>query len=174
MFHVARLPVLLLAVAAVAGCGNGGTSGSSPPSTAVVASVADGDTLRLADGRRVRLVQIDAPEEGSECYADRAAAALARLAPPGTGVRLEADPGLDGVDRFGRLLRYVIVEGRIANLALVRSGAASPYFYRGERGAHAEALMAAATEARAAGRGLWGACPGTPLAPGRAVDTGPA
>ena len=33
-----------------------------------VASVSDGDTLTLRDGRRIRLIQIDTPELGSgEC-----------------------------------------------------------------------------------------------------------
>lgn len=133
----------------------------------------DGDTILLASGDRVRLVQIDAPELGSECYGDEAAAVLARLAPPGTELRLEADPLLDRVDRHGRLLRYVVADGLDLNLELVRLGAAAPYFYRGERGRKAAALAAAASRARAAGLGLWGACPGTPLVPGRAVAAGP-
>ena len=42
---------------------------------AVVARVIDGDTVELVDGRRVRLVQIDTPEKGTECYGDEASAA---------------------------------------------------------------------------------------------------
>ena len=59
------------------------------------------------------------------------------------------------------------------NLELVRRGAAAPYFFRGERGRFAEALLGAAREARAARRGLWGRCPETELDPERQVDTGP-
>jgi micrococcal nuclease len=58
------------------------------------------------------------------------------------------------------------------NLALVRAGAAAPYFYGGDRGRYADALMRAAIDAKAARRGLWGACPRTRLDPYRAVDTG--
>jgi micrococcal nuclease len=57
-------------------------------------------------------------------------------------------------------------------LQLVKRGAAAPYFYSGDRGKHAGRLISEAQRARAAKRGLWGACPGTRLDPYRAVDTG--
>jgi micrococcal nuclease len=138
--------------------------------------VPDGDTVWLANGERVRLVQIDAPEaQGSEreCYGAAARAVLRRLAPPGTTVRVEADPRLDQVDRFGRLLRYVF-RGRVnLNLELVREGAATVWFYRGDRGRYASAFLRAAREARAARRGLWGACPRTPFDPYHGANTAP-
>jgi len=134
--------------------------------------VRDGDTILLADGVRVRLIQVDAPELGVECWGDEAAAALGRLVRRGTALRLEADSHLDAVDRHGRLLRYAHAGGRNVNVELVRLGAAAPYFYRGERGRHADELLAAARAARAARRGLWAACPETALRPERALDTG--
>ncbi len=139
----------------------------------IVASVYDGDTLTLTNGRRVRLLQIDTPELGSgECYSRAARTALVALAPPGARVALEPDPALDRVDRYGRLLRYVVRGGTNVNLELVRRGAAAPYFYRGERGRHAAALLRAAQQARAGRTGLWKACPSTALDPTRAVATG--
>ena len=114
------------------------SSASRTQEAAVVASVTDGDTLRLRDGRRVRLLQIDTPELGSrECYSRAARTALLGLAPPGKPIVLESDPALDRVDRYGRLLRYVKRNGVNVNLELVRRGAAAPYFYRGERGRYA-------------------------------------
>ena len=81
---------------------------------------------------------------------------LARLIPPGTTVTLESDPPLDRVDRYGRLLRYVRAGGRNVNVDLVRRGAATVYFYRGERGRYASASSRrragrAARQARAVG-----------------------
>ena len=102
-----------------------------------MARISDGDTLRLADGRRIRLVQIDAPEREVECFGNAATKALARLAPVGSTIELERDPALDDLERNGRLLRYVRVGGVDLNLELVRLGAAAPYFYRGARGARA-------------------------------------
>jgi micrococcal nuclease len=126
---------------------------------AQLARVVDGDTIELAGGARVRLLQIDTPELGSgECYSRAAAKELRRLVPAGTAISLEADAPLDLVDRYGRLLRYVHAGGRNVNLELVRRGAATVYLYRGERGRYAAQLLAAGRAARARRLGLWGAC----------------
>ena len=136
--------------------------------------VIDGDTVVLANGAHVRLVQIDAPEaQERECYGAQSRAFLRRLLPPGTTVRLEADARLDQVDRYGRLLRYVFRGATNVNLELVRQGAATVWFYRHDRGRYAVQLYRSALAARAAHRGLWGACPGTPFDPYHAADTGP-
>jgi micrococcal nuclease len=163
----------LLALAATSVGGPESSRAATSVEGGVVASVYDGDTIRLRDGRRVRLLQIDTPELGSgECYSRAARSALLRLVPVGSRVTLTADPRLDRVDRYGRLLRYVWRGSSHVNLALVRSGAAAPYFYRGERGRYAAAIVSAATQARVARRGLWKACPAARLDPDRAVDTG--
>lgn len=158
---------LLLAVA-------GASGRTATPRTAVVASITDGDTLRLASGDRVRFLQIDTPELGTgECYSRAARTALLQRVPVGSRVELEVDPRLDRVDRYGRLLRYVHRGTMNVNVALVRAGAAAPYFYGGERGRYAARLLAEARRARAARRGLWGACPSAVLDPSAQVETGP-
>jgi micrococcal nuclease len=139
--------------------------------TAKVAKVLDGDTIVLADGRHVRLVQLDAPEtDEGECYAREAEQVLARLIPPGTEVELETDPALDQSDRFGRTLAYVRKEGADINLELVRRGAASAWFYEGDPGRYARDFLRAAGEAKRRRRGLWGACPQTRFDPLRPVE----
>lgn len=140
----------------------------------MVAWVNDGDTLTLRDGRKVRLLQVDAPELSSECYGRPASRALVSLAPKGTRVKLVPDARLDAVDRHGRLLRYVFVGRQNLNVELVRRGAASPYFFRNVRGRYAGLLMDAVEAARNARRGYWGACPGAELNPGIGSVTGPA
>ena len=142
---------------------------SSPSVT--VGEVLDGDTIRLDDGTRVRLVQIDAPERRGECYGRQAQRALRSILPAGTDMRLVADPALDERDRFGRQLRYVFKGTRNVNLLLVRQGVAAPWFFEGERGRYASLLLAAARTARAARRGLWRACPATVLNPFDALAT---
>ncbi|MBD0330305.1 MAG: thermonuclease family protein, partial [Thermoleophilia bacterium] len=139
-----------------------------------VARVADGDTIELTGGARVRLVQVDAPELGSgECYSRKAATALRSLIPAGAPVRLERDPRLDGVDRYARLLRYVHRGTVNVNVELVRRGAATVWFYDGPRGRHAARLRAAGRAARPARRGLWGACRAVwnPYAPATTAPT---
>jgi endonuclease YncB( thermonuclease family) len=123
----------------------------------------------------VRLVQIDTPEVffGVECYGREASDVTERLLPPGTRVRLLVEPATDRVDRFGRLLRYVmrVRDGVNVNVRLVALGAAAPYFYEGTRGRFAARLEALARQARARGLGLWGACPRSPYDPYQSVDT---
>lgn len=137
--------------------------------------VADGDTVTLTNGARVRLVQIDSPEVyfGTECYGRQASAVTKRLLRPGTAVLLSAEPSTDRVDQYGRLLRYIIraQDGLNVNIRLVAVGAAAPYFYHGRRGRYAAVLDRLARRARAAHRGLWGACPWTPYDPDHAVQT---
>ena len=124
-----------------------------------MARIGDGDSFELEGGDRVRLLQIDAPELGEgECYSREALGELRRLLPSRQMIELEADPGLDDIDRFGRLLRYVHVAGSNVNVELVRRGAATPWFFEGARGRYAGDLLAAAASAKAERRGMWGAC----------------
>ena len=146
---------------------------SRPHAALAVDRVIDGDTIVVSSGAHVRLVQIDTPELSSgECYATAARSTLARLLPVGTRIRLELDPRLDHVDRYGRTLAYVRKGAENVNLTLVARGAASVWFYEGARGRYASALMRAARAAKSAKRGLWKACPGTQLDPLHGVDTG--
>ncbi len=147
---------------------------SAPGPFVRIQYVIDGDTVVLANGEHVRLVQIDTPEvQSHECYGAQARALLRRLAPPGATVRIDRDPRLDDVDRYGRLLRYLFRGPTNLNLELVRQGAATVWLYGHERGRYADALLEAARTARSQHRGLWGACPGTPFDPYHAADTGP-
>ena len=139
--------------------------------------VADGDTVDLTNGAKIRHVQIDTPEVyfSPECYGKQASAITKSLLPPGTRVRLAVEPATDRVDEYGRLLRYVIRarDGLNVNVYLVRVGAAAPYFYDGRRGRYAALLDRLARRARARHLGLWAACPRTPYDPERGVATGP-
>jgi micrococcal nuclease len=170
----AKLALLTAAVVmAVAVVGSqlqaGGADAAEAPSPArfVVSEVIDGDTIRLANGTRVRLLQINAPElrPVAQCHADLSRLYLARLID--RPVRLEPDPALDRIDDHGRELAYVFVGRKNVNVAMVRRGAAHVFFDRGERGRYAKRLARAEREARAAGRGLWRACWQTAVEPVR-------
>jgi endonuclease YncB( thermonuclease family) len=146
-----------------------------PPGWEAVDHVADGDTIVLRGDVTVRLVQIDTPEVyfHPECFGEQASAETKELLHRGTLVRLVSDPATASTDVYGRLLRYVVrQDGLNVNLRLVADGAAAPYFFEGVRGRYASELMQDAEAARVAGKGLWGACPGTPLAMDAGVSTG--
>ena len=98
--------------------------------TARVVAVHDGDTITVKfDGRseKVRLIGIDSPElhDERQAYRDAAYAArsFARSLLGGETVVLEAEPRQGDRDRYGRLLRYVILDdGTNVNEVLVRKG----------------------------------------------------
>jgi endonuclease YncB( thermonuclease family) len=167
--------VVLVALLALGLLGASG-SPAAPSGLARIDHVADGDTVDLTNGDKIRLVQIDTPEVyfGVECYGPQASTETKRLLPPGTLVRLTTEPATDSVDSYGRLLRYVIraSDGLNVNVALVARGDAAPYFYEGRRGRYADVLVHDALAARARHEGLWGACPGTPVDFDRGVSTG--
>lgn len=99
-----------------------------------VRSVIDGDTIDTSVGK-VRLIGIDAPESGSWGY-DQATAELTSFLAPG-GVVLVSVPGRDDKDKYGRLLRYVQVNGQDAGTHLIGTGwAVARYDGRDGYGAH--------------------------------------
>jgi micrococcal nuclease len=142
----------LLGGLALQSCGSAPGSAATRPSPCVVERVADGDTFSCRDGRRVRLIGIDAPELRQGEPARLARAALTRLAPPGTALRLEGD--VTPRDRYGRELAHVWTGSRLVNEALVLEGWAMLYTVP-PNVKYAERLERAQKKARAAGAGLW-------------------
>jgi micrococcal nuclease len=119
--------------------------------TCIVTRVADGDSFRCNDGRRIRLIGIDSPE-GQQLFGPSARAALLRLIPTGTLVRLEPDVRFN--DQYGRSLAYVWSGPTLVNEAMVRDGWAVLYTIP-PNVKYAERLGRAQKEARARGAGLW-------------------
>jgi len=139
-----------------------------------VARISDGDTLTISTGEKVRFLQIDTPEiSPAECYGAEAHTALISLIGK-AAITLESDSVSDDKDQFGRSLRYVKVGKLNLNLKLVQIGAATPYFYQGEKGKYATQLLKAAESAKARKIGLWKSCPNTKLDPTKPATTGSA
>ena len=121
----------------------------------VVATVSDGDSFRCRDGRRVRLLLLDAPEMDQGPFGERAREALrARLRRNDTAW-LEYD--VQREDRYGRTLAYVYTTARggtSVNLLQAREGwAVAVVFPPNVR--DIARIRAAVAEARRTGRGLW-------------------
>ncbi|MEX5505114.1 thermonuclease family protein [Pseudomonas putida] len=81
------------------------------PQQVLVRQVVDGDTLRLVDGRSVRLIGINAPEIGrkgrtSEPYAEAARRRLQALVNASDG-RVGLVPGVEEKDKYGRTLAHI-------------------------------------------------------------------
>lgn len=118
-------------------------------STGTVTEVVDGDTIKV-DGQSVRLIGMDSPEAG-QCGYDEATAAMADLVASRV-VTLTAVAGRDNVDRYGRLLRYVEVDGADAGLREIELGlAVARYDGRDGYGAHPRQDAYIAADAAASG-----------------------
>jgi micrococcal nuclease len=123
-----------------------------PADACTVMHVADGDTFRCSDGRRVRLTGIDSPELGQGPYGADARKALLGLLPTGASVRLEPDVATH--DQYGRVLAYVWAGSTLVNEAMVRGGWAVLYTVP-PNVKYVARLERAQKEARANGTGLW-------------------
>lgn len=89
-----------------------------------VRSVADGDTLTLEDGRRVRLIGINAPEMGQYLYEEAGDFLRGRVDHTTVYLEFDAEP----TDQFDRLLAYVWLDDNLINIELLLSGYAASYF----------------------------------------------
>jgi len=81
------------------------------PQQVAVRQVVDGDTLRLVDGRSVRMIGINAPEIGrkgrtSEPYAEAAKQRLQALVKASDG-RVGLVQGIEAKDKYGRTLAHI-------------------------------------------------------------------
>ncbi len=129
-----------------------------PGDDKIVKDVLDGDSFETADGIKVRLIGIDAPDvESKGCFSAEAAGHLRELLPAESTVRIAYDTSR--TDRSGRTLAYAhrTTDGLFVNVAMARDGFArqltSP-----PNTAHAEEIQSAVSEAVAERRGIWQAC----------------
>jgi micrococcal nuclease len=160
-----RAACATLAVALLGSAGWGWRSGDRVAARldATVERVIDGDTIIVdlaGRAEKVRILGADTPEtvdprKPVQCFGPEASAHThARLA-PGTHVSLETDAEVR--DKYGRLLAYVYVGGVRYDDELLRLGFAHLLIIP-PNGVHARAMLREELEARAARRGLWGAC----------------
>ena len=126
---------------------------TTPPETATVTRVIDGDTVIIDSGQRVRYIGIDTPEihTRKEAFGVEAWQANRQLV-EGKEIRLERD--VSETDKYGRLLRYVYVDDIFVNAELVRLGLAEVHAYPPDT-RYQELLEGLENDARAAGRGMW-------------------
>ncbi len=129
-----------------------------------VSKVIDGDTIELNSGQRLRYIGIDSPEINykgeSECFAQEAKEFNKKLVEK-KGIKIEKD--VSEKDKFGRLLRYVFIDGVstssaiLVNEYLVRQGYAIVSTYPPDV-KYIGDLLLAQQEARENSRGFWKEC----------------
>ncbi len=128
---------------------------NSSPSAILVTRVIDGDTIELETGEKVRYIGIDTPEKNnSECFHTEATAKNRELV---EGKKVDLIKDVSERDRYGRLLRYVWVEGIFVNHELVRQGYAMTSTYPPDV-KYQSLFSQAQHEALNDQLGLWKAC----------------
>ncbi|MGB3354768.1 MAG: thermonuclease family protein [Mycobacterium sp.] len=160
--------VFVAAVVAVAGIGflpPATSDAQGVDTTAEVLRVVDGDTIDIRDdnrGRlRVRVLGIDTPETKKPghtvgCWGPEATQ-FATTTLLGQRVALQLDPTQDRTDSYGRTLAYLVrADGWDYSVEAARAGTARSYVYDGVPVSRYNTIQAAESEARDAGRGLWG------------------
>lgn len=86
----------------------------------LVTQVVDGDTITIEGGARVRLLGIDAREEGEEFYSEAKEFLKSRIL--NKEVKLEKD--VTNKDMYKRYLRYVWLNDSLINAEIAREGLA--------------------------------------------------
>jgi micrococcal nuclease len=140
-----------------------GGCGSSPgsdcgPSEAMVDRVIDGDTIVLTTGEKIRYLLVNAPETTNghdDCYGQNASQFNSDLV---LGKQVELTYDVQCTDMYGRLLAYVSVGGQEVNTLLVERGYACVLHIPPDGDSRAAEFTMLQSEAKAAKRGLWGAC----------------
>lgn len=129
---------------------------------ATVERVIDGDTIviKLSTGQieKVRLIGIDTPETVHPSkpveYFGREASAYTKNNLLGKQIRLEYD--WQKRDKYGRLLAYVFVGGKLFNNQIIRDGYAHAYLKYPFRQDYQQMFLASERFARNNHLGLWG------------------
>lgn len=138
------------------GSGSSQASGRQAPSarpTCTVSKVVDGDTVHCRDGRKLRLLLIDAPESAQGDYGLRAKLALEEMSPVGSRIRVELD--VQERDRYNRTLAYIYTQnGTFINREMAKRGYALVSTYPPNL-KYVDTIRAAMQDARANNRGLW-------------------
>ncbi|MCS7238595.1 MAG: thermonuclease family protein [Thermoguttaceae bacterium] len=149
----------LLIAARLAGLWPEGPPVELSPGVYSVSEVVDGDTLRLINGARIRLIGVDAPEmAGShgrpEPGAEAATQFVRQLVDSAGGqVRLEFDRILK--DQYGRFLAYVYAGDIFVNEELLRQGLARSRLEFNFSSIMKTRFRQAEESARQASRGIW-------------------
>jgi micrococcal nuclease len=120
-----------------------------------VTRVIDGDTIRIDDGRKVRLAGVDAPEVDSPYSREEPCGPQSRayLKALIEGRKVTVKAGREPYDRYGRTLAMVYLDDVLVNGRIIRDGWARAY--RRFDYPYKDLFIAYEAEAKARGIGIW-------------------
>jgi len=118
-----------------------------------VIEVTDGDTIKLSDGKSFRLYGVNAPEV-KEPYFEEAKAFTQNLV-LGKEISFEQEENYK-IDKFGRMLGYVFIDGVNLNIELVKNGLARVVLYeKRAKIKYQDELISAEQDAKMKRVGIW-------------------
>ncbi len=120
-----------------------------------VIRVYDGDTIQIDDGRKIRLIGVDAPEVESPYTREEPCGSQSRKHLEGllAGRKVFIKEGEEPYDRFKRTLAYVYADDILVNGRMIRDGWARVYVRFDYE--YKDLFKAYEREARARGIGIW-------------------
>ena len=129
-----------------------------------VSSIIDGDTIRViinGKSEKVRLLGIDSPESSDprksvQCFAKEATNKLKNLI-NGKTVKLVIDKTQSDKDKYGRLLRFIYLNGKDIDAEMIKEGFA--FSYKQYPTTKLNEYNKLEKLAREQNKGLWGNCP---------------
>lgn len=140
------------------------TTSPLPTSTSLkekakVSFIYDGDTIELVDKRKVRYIGINTPEinwksDDPQCFATQSARINKEMV---WGQEIEMAKDISETDKYGRILRYIWIDGIFMNDFLLRQGYAKLDLIPPDT-SYSGQFKEAQKEARDNKRGLWGKC----------------
>lgn len=124
-----------------------------------VIRVVDGDTIEIEDKRKIRYIGVDTPETVKpnspvQCFGKNASDKNKELV---ADKIIEIEKDISDTDQYGRLLRYVYVDGNFVNRLMVAEGFAYASTFPPDV-KYAEEFRTAQHDAEISRRGLWGSC----------------
>jgi len=135
------------------------TAACGAANNTIVTKVIDGDTVVVEGGYHVRLLGMDADEQGYPCY-EQAKTRLENLV-LSKQVLLEKDK--TDLDQYGRCLRYIFLGSTNIDVQLVKEGLAIARFYQPDVKYKTE-ITAAEKQAQTSGAGCkWSNVSQTPV-----------
>lgn len=129
---------------------------------AVITKNIDGDTVQVNINDRtetIRMLCVDTPEThhprlGVQPFGPEASAYTKKILPVGTKVQIE--PGIgDGRDKYGRLLGYIYINGKMFNKMLLEQGLARVAYVYAPNTKYVDDFYSIQKTAQEKGIGIW-------------------
>jgi len=144
-------------------------------SEVLISEVIDGDTVKLSDGNKVRILAINTPETKDprklvQCFGAEALKKMTKLV-KGKKVKLIIDASQGDKDKYGRLLRYIYIESIDIGAKMIQEGYA--YAYLEYPTSKTDEYKSLENQARESKRGLWAenVCNGSTVIPSNSTNS---